>query len=626
MSAVNVELDAQADRIIADCAKIGDPKSFFLFAGAGSGKTRSLVAMLEGLFKGQQDVLMSRGQRVAVITYTNAACEVISQRLKFSPLLHVSTIHSFAWSLIGGYHGDIRFWLRKTLTADISELTATLGKTRAGTKIRVEREASLAEKSERLARLNDVRVFTYSPTGENSGRDSLNHSEVIQLCASFLSKKTLQSVLVGRFPFLFIDESQDTNAQLIDGFMAVEAASHGKFCLGLFGDMMQRIYSDGKVGLETIIPQGWSKPEKVMNWRCAKRVVRLINAIRKPVDGRDQQAPPGKIEGFVRCFVYPSNTENKTEIENTIALRMSDITSDAQWSALDGYKTLTLEHHMAARRLGFSECFLPLYRMGSLRTALMSGELSGLPLFFEAILPLVKAGLNNDKFELARIIRTRSPLLQRKYLAQVGDDKGKVIEKARAGVAQLLRLFDQTESVPTALEVLQCVAANELFEIPRSLSATLQAVKAGLGSASDDPDGGEKGLIAAWYEALQAPFTQLEPFAEYLAGASRFDTHQGVKGREFPRVMVIMDDEEARGFLFKYDKLLGVDPKSKTDLDHEAKGEETTFDRTRRLLYVTCSRAEASLALVVYTASPEVVREHVIRAGWFENEEMEVFA
>ena len=35
--------DSAADSIIQSCLNIKNPKSFFLFAGAGSGKTRSLV-------------------------------------------------------------------------------------------------------------------------------------------------------------------------------------------------------------------------------------------------------------------------------------------------------------------------------------------------------------------------------------------------------------------------------------------------------------------------------------------------------------------------------------------------------------------------------------------------------
>jgi hypothetical protein len=41
-------------------------------------------------------------------------------------------------------------------------------------------------------------------------------------------------------------------------------------------------------------------------------------------------------------------------------------------------------------------------------------------------------------------------------------------------------------------------------------------------------------------------------------------------------------------------------------------------------LYVTCSRAERSLALVAYSAQPQLVKEHVIREGWFEANEVQI--
>lgn len=613
--------DAGADQTISECIRLDKPRSFFLFAGAGSGKTRSLVKALRAIQKQQRDVLMSRGQRVAVITYTIAASEVISERLEFDPLIHVSTIHSFAWTLIAGYHNDIRQWLRAKLQEDIAELRTTIAKTKLGTKTRVDRESSLAEKSARLALLDKVRVFTYSPTGENSGRDSLNHAEVIQICASFLHKKALQSILVGRFPFLFIDESQDTNKELVDSFFAVQAANEGKFCLGLFGDMMQRIYGEGKAGLEKMVPPSWAKPEKLMNWRCPKRVVKLINAIRKPADGREQKTLPDKPEGFARCFIYSSDAADKKGIEAAAIAKMAEVTGDSDWHKPERCKRLTLEHHMAARRLGFSEFFLPLYRVNDFRTGLTTGTLSGFPLLFEAILPLARAIERGDKFEIARVVRTKSPLLLRKTLAEAGSERTAFASKARAAVDKLTEVLKQPNV--RGMDVLKCVAAHELFEIPENLRATLRAEEAGLGAAADDdPEVTTKGAVSAWYEALQAPFDQVRLVADYLSDVSKFDTHQGVKGREFPRVMVIMDDEEARGFLFNYDKLFEVNPKSKTDFDHEAKGEETTIDRTRRLFYVTCSRAESSLALMIYTKQPSMARNFFVDKGWFASDEV----
>lgn len=58
--------------------------------------------------------------------------------------------------------------------------------------------------------------------------------------------------------------------------------------------------------------------------------------------------------------------------------------------------------------------------------------------------------------------------------------------------------------------------------------------------------------------------------------------------------MVVISDDEARGFLFSYDKLIGTKAKSETDLENEVTGNDTSVARTRRLFYVTCSRAEES--------------------------------
>jgi len=88
-------------------------------------------------------------------------------------------------------------------------------------------------------------------------------------------------------------------------------------------------------------------------------------------------------------------------------------------------------------------------------------------------------------------------------------------------------------------------------------------------------------------------------------------------------VMVVISDEEARGFLFSYDKLMGIKAKSKTDLDNEAAGNDTSIARTRRLFYVTCSRAEESLAIVYYSENPEAARGALIESGWFGEEEIE---
>ena len=110
--------------------------------------------------------------------------------------------------------------------------------------------------------------------------------------------------------------------------------------------------------------------------------------------------------------------------------------------------------------------------------------------------------------------------------------------------------------------------------------------------------------------------------ADYLNGEAQLATHQVVKGSEFPHVMVVMDDHEARGFLFSYDKVFGAEPLSKGDNENIAAGKETTVDRTLRLLYVTCSRAEESLALVLWAGNRASAVEAIKATGWFQDAEI----
>jgi DNA helicase-2/ATP-dependent DNA helicase PcrA len=67
----NIDIDIDVDIEIRNCLNLQAPKSFFLFAGAGSGKTRSLVGALKFIQEKNSKELRLHGQRVAVITYTN---------------------------------------------------------------------------------------------------------------------------------------------------------------------------------------------------------------------------------------------------------------------------------------------------------------------------------------------------------------------------------------------------------------------------------------------------------------------------------------------------------------------------------------------------------------------------
>ncbi|MBM2576417.1 ATP-dependent helicase [Jannaschia sp. Os4] len=603
--------DAAADETIRACLDLTAPQSFFLYAGAGSGKTRSLVGAIAELLERQGRRLSLTSQKIAVITYTNAATDEIRQRLAFDPRVEVSTIHAFAWSLIRGYDQDIREWVRAELGERIGALEDQIRKGRAGTDTARRRERDLERRRARLAGLGVIERFIYSPTGDNRTRDALNHAEVIAMTSAFLTERAgLRRQVVCRYPVLLVDESQDTAARLMDGLLTLQRHHPREISLGLFGDTMQRIYMDGKPDLADAIPEDWQRPRKAMNHRCPARIVRLVNAVRADDDGQVQVARSDAATGHVRVFLVPPNGADASSTEDAIRVRMAEVTGDRNWQA-DGraVKTLALEHLMSARRLGFASLFEPLNRINASRTSLLNGTDPSLRFFTGDVLPLVRALRDGDRFAVAACVRRHSPLLAHERLVTAGDQQRDILSEAKAACDGLGALVSGATS-PSLRAVLHHVAATNLLTIPDALQPFADAEAA-------EPD--------EWGEALDASLAEVEAYDDYIRGLSRFDTHQGVKGLEFPRVMVVLSDDEARGFLFSYDKFFGVTAKTAADLKKEAEGSETGIDRTRRLFYVVCSRARKSLAIVYYTTDCEAARRMLIERAWFEAEEIETW-
>ncbi|MBS1512842.1 MAG: ATP-dependent helicase [Bacteroidetes bacterium] len=624
MAVVQNVIDDNVDDEIYACLNQDSPKSFFLFAGAGSGKTRSLVNVLQRFKTEYGKQFRLHRKKIAIITYTNAASDEIIRRLEFDSIFSVSTIHSFAWECIKHYTSDIREWLRKNLSEEITGLAADQSKSRdLGNKTSMERAAKIKSKTKRLDSLDTILKFTYNPNGDNITRDSLTHTEVISIAAYFITNLPLmQDIVISRFPVILIDESQDTKKELIDAFFRLQQQKNEMFSLGLFGDTMQRIYVDGKENLGRNLPKEWVTPAKKMNHRSGKRIIRLINDIRKGIDGQEQQPRTDKEDGFVRLFIVQRNVDKQNE-EEKVCERMKDIAKDYLWYGNENkdVKILILEHHMAARRMGFFDFFAPLYEQDKLRTGLLDGTLPALRLFLKIILPLTEAHIRGDQFEITRIVKANAEILRKEQLMQ-SQEQLENVKKAKEMLDNFLHLWESGHD-PLLKDILLNVYSSKLFAIPESL---LPVIAGAASNNSDDTETLEQNsdeITAAWRQALEVPFSQLKKYSEYLSEKSKFGTHQGVKGLEYERVMVIIDDEEAKGFLFSYDKLFGTKGLTDGDRKNINEGRETGIDRTRRLFYVACSRAKNSLAIVAYTDNPTALKQNAINNGWFEKEEIE---
>ena len=604
--------DLQVDETLEKCILSTPRKSFFLFAGAGSGKTHSLVLLLKKIRDSIGKDLLVQGKNVAVITFTNAATDEIVNRLDYSLVFHISTIHSFVWDAIKYYQADIKHLYCQYIQEDIQKLYEKQEKAKSKkTKTYQSNAEKIEHLKEKLGKAKAIEKFVYNPNGSNAEYNALNHAEVIKISAQMIMDNImLQRIIAQRYPILLIDESQDTKKELVDAFFKIQENFSDIFTLGLLGDQKQRIYTDGKENMVNIIPSEWEQPVKRMNYRCAKRIVKLANTIGKDLDIYAEQNPKeDAADGLVRLFIVQQQNEiDKDDIEQTIMDIMCNQTHDAKWSGADAdVKTLTLEHMMAARRLGFAQFFGPLSKVDKYQMAFLQGKVSELDFFTKEVLPIADS-INGDGRNALEILKAYSPLLSKQNTEKAYE----LYLRCRDDSQKVANIVNGNHSIR---DVVKVVCSSQLLPVPEVLR------QASILSTTDVNDEWEEDL-QAWVMVMDLPINMVRGYDDYVNQRTRFDTHQGVKGLEFDRVMVIIDDSEAKGFMFSYDKLFGVKELTEIDKKHIEAGEESSVDRTQRLFYVTCTRAKESLAIVMYTSDSEKVKNQAISKGWFSEQEI----
>lgn len=529
-------IDFQVDEALEKCILSTPRKSFFLFAGAGSGKTYSLVLLLKKIHNSIGKDLLLQGKNVAVITFTNAATDEIINRLDYSPIFHISTIHSFVWDVIKYYQADIKrlycFYIEEDLKALEKKLEETEKKT---TKTYLSNVEKFEYQKERLAKAQIIEKFVYNPNGSNPEYNALKHAEVIKISAQMiLENKMLQRIIAQRYPILLIDESQDTKKELIDTFFEIQRNFADIFTLGLLGDQKQRIYADGKENIEDSIPIGWEKPVKRMNYRCAKRIIQLANNIGKDIDIHAEQRPREDAnDGLIRLFVIQQREGlNKDEIEQNVMRIMSEQTQDAKWTTIGTeVKVLTLEHMMAARRLGFSRFFAPLYKVSKYQMTFLQGSVSEIEFFTKEVLPIAES-IKEDGRVALEILKKYSPLLS----GQNTEKPYELYLKCREEAIKVANLVNENGTIRVVVDE---IIKSQLLTVPDVVRQAYML------SPSDIEDTVEEEL-RAWVEVMDLPINMVRSYDDYVNHRSQFDTHQGVKGLEFDRVMVIIDDSEIK--------------------------------------------------------------------------------
>lgn len=645
MSTVPVAADNERDAGVVEeiCGYLTEEpsRSYFLFAGAGSGKTRTLVEVLRrmtGVVAHEKGGRLARrlrmhGRSIRVITYTKNAVAVINGRLGDNDLVGVSTIHAFCWELISGFNEDIRDALVAVKQAQLERETAEAAAKPRG--ITPAKQRDLDEIKADIEAFKLIDVFIYNPDRETHGAGALAHKHVLDATAWLLAHRpTLQTILKDRHPVVLIDESQDTMKSVLDALMSLAEPRGSGLTLGLLGDHRQRIYTDGHSDLPSLVPRGWATPELQMNHRSQRRIVTLINRIweteldgrTQPANGVEQHPRTEKAGGVVRLFVGDTSRtpEEKFAGERWCAEQMWQASGSDAWTQ-NRYQLLALEHKLVATRGSFLDAYSAMVLIDPNSAAPTgSGENKG-PTAVQMLLnelgqleACVGTDGVADEFKTTEILR-RFGRLETMPEDEVG--RAKRVEEMLQAISAFAAASANPET--TVEQVLAPVLAANLFEVDHRLSeAFADKSPAPPAPARGEEESKKDRMRRGWCALFATPWNQLQKYRTYLAGNSVLATHQVVKGSEFLHVMVVMDDKLAGGNQISYDKIFGGVQLSKSDLENVGKGKETTIDRTLRLLYVTCSRAQESLALVLWSSDPVAALKRIEDSNWFSDGEV----
>lgn len=246
---------------------------YLVNAPAGSGKTTWIRKQIE------KYLLENDDDNILCITYTNRAAEELGRDID-SNRVFFGTIHSFISEYIGS------FFEHKA----IIDLYWEIYKERISQRIdNVDQKDTVTESNaryeEKYGALNlktvysNLKKISYGETQYTSlYYGSLSHDDLISFTKKVVEKYPVISKKIrDKYQIVFIDEYQDTAADVLDLFYSSMSSGTGK--LYLLGDKMQQIYKTYDGSFEDIFKHLNKSIKLDVNFRTTPHIVSILNSI-----------------------------------------------------------------------------------------------------------------------------------------------------------------------------------------------------------------------------------------------------------------------------------------------------------------------------------------------------------